>query len=93
MRDVKLKTWGVKNHKKDIANGHKAIVWVTGADAGCYALCEIVSGVLESEASDGDEQSLESVIEAWQVGRVELKKQSRKLFRALGELGFGGRDE
>ncbi len=38
--------------------------------------------------ANGDEQSLESVIEAWQVGRVELKKQSKKLFRALEELGF-----
>ncbi len=36
----------------------------------------------------GDEQSLESTIETWQVGRVELKKQSKKLFKALEELGF-----
>jgi type I restriction enzyme M protein len=42
---------------------------------------------IRKEAS-GDEQSLESVIEAWQVGRVELKKQSKKLFQALEELGF-----
>ena len=35
-----------------------------------------------------DEQDLESTIEAWQVGRVELKKQSKKLFKALEELGF-----
>ena len=35
-----------------------------------------------------DEQDLESVIEDWQVGRVELKKQSNKLFAALAELGF-----
>ncbi|MEI6892170.1 MAG: N-6 DNA methylase [Pontiella sp.] len=28
------------------------------------------------------------VIEAWQVGRVELKNQSKKLFQALEELGF-----
>jgi type I restriction enzyme M protein len=39
--------------------------------------------------ANGDEQSLESVIEAWQIGRVELKKQSKKLFQALEELGFG----
>lgn len=39
--------------------------------------------------ANGDEQSLESVIEAWQVGRVVLKKQSKKLFDALEELGFG----
>ena len=43
---------------------------------------------IRKEAS-GDEQSLESVIEAWQIGRVELKKQSKKLFQTLEELGFG----
>lgn len=41
-----------------------------------------------SNGSKGDEQSLESVIEAWQAGRIELKKQTKKLFAALEELGF-----
>lgn len=36
----------------------------------------------------GDEESLESVIEAWQVGRVELRKQSKKLFAALADVGI-----
>ncbi|PZM80223.1 MAG: SAM-dependent DNA methyltransferase [Candidatus Margulisiibacteriota bacterium] len=40
-----------------------------------------------------DEQDLESTIEAWQVGRVELKKQTKKLFTALSELGFGLEDK
>ncbi|HCT86345.1 MAG TPA: SAM-dependent DNA methyltransferase, partial [Candidatus Margulisbacteria bacterium] len=39
-----------------------------------------------------DEQELESIIEAWQIGRVELKKQTKKLFVALSELGFGIED-
>lgn len=39
--------------------------------------------------SKEEDQDLESVIEAWQMGRVELKKQSKKLFEALEELGFG----
>ena len=38
--------------------------------------------------SSGDDQDLKSVFETWQVGRVELKKQSNKLFAALAELGF-----
>ena len=38
--------------------------------------------------SSDEGQDLESTIEAWQVGRVELNKQSKKLFAALGELGF-----
>ena len=35
-----------------------------------------------------DEQTLEATIEAWQMSRVELKKQSQKLFASLQELGF-----
>jgi type I restriction enzyme M protein len=38
--------------------------------------------------TNGDGQTLESTIEAWQVGRVELKKQSKKLFAALAEIGI-----
>ena len=41
-----------------------------------------------SNGSSEDDQDLESTIEAWQVGRVELKKQLEKLFNALEELGF-----
>jgi type I restriction enzyme M protein len=37
--------------------------------------------------TNGDGQSLESTIEAWQVGRVELKKQTKKLLTALAEIG------
>lgn len=39
-------------------------------------------------ASTNDGQSLESTIEAWKAGRVELKKQSKKLFAALDEIGI-----
>ena len=38
--------------------------------------------------SSDEGRDMESTIEAWQVGRVELKKQSKKLFAALAELGF-----
>lgn len=37
---------------------------------------------------NGDDQSLESTIEEWQVGCVELKKQFKKLFTALAEIGI-----
>lgn len=40
-----------------------------------------------------DGQNLESTIEAWQVGRVELKKQSVKLLSSLSELGIILSDE
>jgi len=38
--------------------------------------------------TNGDGQTLESTIEAWQVDRIELKKQSKKLFSALAEIGI-----
>lgn len=38
--------------------------------------------------SSSDGQSLEATIEAWQSGRVELKKQSKKLFAALADIGI-----
>lgn len=41
-----------------------------------------------NNGTNGDGQNLESTIEAWQVGRVELKKQSKKFFAALAEIGI-----
>ncbi|MGA1825723.1 MAG: type I restriction-modification system subunit M [bacterium] len=38
--------------------------------------------------SSEEDHDIESTIEAWQLGRIELKKQSKKLFAALEELGF-----
>ena len=38
--------------------------------------------------SNGDGLSLESAIQEWQAGRIELKNQSRKLFTALAAIGI-----
>ncbi|MBU1697868.1 MAG: SAM-dependent methyltransferase [Proteobacteria bacterium] len=38
--------------------------------------------------SPEDSQDLTATIEAWQIGRVALKRQTKKLFTALAELGF-----
>lgn len=35
-----------------------------------------------------DEKDLETIIQEWQAGRIELKNQSQKLFSALSEMGF-----
>nr|MBF4354782.1 SAM-dependent DNA methyltransferase [Vibrio anguillarum] len=37
-----------------------------------------------------DEQShdIEHAIEAWKVSRVQLKKQTNKLFQSLAKLGY-----
>lgn len=41
-----------------------------------------------SNGSKEDGQDLTAAIEAWQMGRVALKKQTKKLFETLAELGF-----
>lgn len=41
-----------------------------------------------NNSTNDDGQSLQSTIEAWQVGRIELKKQSKKLFAALANIGI-----
>lgn len=40
-----LKTWSVKQFKKDINIGDKVILWVSGKDAGVYALATVSSPV------------------------------------------------
>ena len=42
-----LSDWTVDSHKDKIKEGDKVILWVTGKQAGCYALCETTSGVYE----------------------------------------------
>jgi len=37
--------WRVTAHKDKIKKGDKVILWMTGNESGCYALCEIVSDV------------------------------------------------
>ena len=43
LRDGKLKTMPIMAHEEDVRKGDKAILWVKGAEAGCYALITICS--------------------------------------------------
>ncbi|MBK9736887.1 MAG: EVE domain-containing protein [Saprospiraceae bacterium] len=38
-----VNTWTVTAHKDKIREGDKVIIWMTGSDAGCYALAEVTS--------------------------------------------------
>ena len=49
LRDEAIHYWPVNAHKYKMAVGDKAILWMTGREAGCYALCEVVSRVVERE--------------------------------------------
>jgi len=54
LRDGKLDSWTIKTHKNDISKGDRVIIWVTGKDAGCYALCEIASELMEAADAEDD---------------------------------------
>jgi 5-methylcytosine-specific restriction endonuclease McrBC GTP-binding regulatory subunit McrB len=45
--DYALETWSVKAFKDQIKKGDKVILWVTGEQKGCYALCEVASDIYE----------------------------------------------
>jgi len=45
LRNNALRTWNIKSHKQKIKRGDKVILWLSGEDAGCYALCTVDSDV------------------------------------------------
>jgi len=45
LRDNAVDRWTVAAHKQLIKPGDRAIIWVTGPDAGCYALVTITSAI------------------------------------------------
>lgn len=49
-----LNDWTVSAHKDKISSGDKAIIWITGEKAGCYALAEVTSEPYDKDASDDD---------------------------------------
>ena len=42
---TKTEWWRVTAHKDKIKHGDKVILWMTGDESGCYALCEVISDV------------------------------------------------
>lgn len=49
-----VSTWTVSAHKDKIKEGDKFILWLTGANAGCYALGTIASGVNMMKEEDAE---------------------------------------
>ncbi|NDY71474.1 SAM-dependent DNA methyltransferase [Desulfobacter hydrogenophilus] len=68
--------------------GHEEIARLTDIEEIRENMHNLSIPLYVHNGTNGDGQSLESTIEAWQVGRVELKKQSKKLFAALAEIGI-----
>lgn len=51
-----LKSWSVSTHKAKIKEGDKVILWVTGDDSGCYALCRVSSGVMKRKDDEIEQE-------------------------------------
>ncbi len=45
LRDSAVKSWSLKQHKKEIKAGDRVIIWVTGENSGCYGVATVTSGV------------------------------------------------
>ncbi|MBY5959963.1 EVE domain-containing protein [Membranicola marinus] len=54
LRDEVLTGWTVTAHKNKIKSGDKVILWITGQEAGCYALAEVTSEPYTRTASPDD---------------------------------------
>ena len=53
-KNIKDDTWKVTSHKSEISVGDKVIIWVTGPESGCYALCTITSEIKKVEEDKED---------------------------------------
>jgi len=49
LRDDAVRSWEVKQHKKEIQLGDRVILWITGEESGCYGFATVVSDVQVSE--------------------------------------------
>ena len=54
LREDLLKDWTVKAHKDKIKIGDKVILWMTGKNAGCYALAEVTTEAEKKSTSLDD---------------------------------------
>lgn len=67
MRKGGVDTWTVSGHKDKMKVGDKAIIWITGEDAGCYALGKITREPFLS-SPEKDEFWKEEDKSEWKVG-------------------------
>lgn len=56
LHDKALKTWSVKAHKTKIKKGDKVILWITGNEKGCYALCTVTSDIMYNHIDIGEQE-------------------------------------
>lgn len=59
MKEEAVETWTVTAHKSAIKEGDKVIIWITGENAGCYALAEVTSKPYEKTSAKDDKYWIE----------------------------------
>lgn len=66
--------WTVNQHKNDIAKGHIGMIWLSGREAGIYAIAEIVSDpqFMEEPAAE-NKYWIDSVDKEGEKLRVKMK--------------------
>jgi len=78
LRAGAAKSWTVTAHQGKIRPGDKAIIWVTGPQAGCYALATITSDVVEMAMDEADR--------VFVLDQAQVLKQKRARIRVEHEL-------
>lgn len=75
LRDDALRTWRVSAHKNKIKINDKVILWVAGNNAGCYALCKVISDVnlMEDDEIEKGYQIDKSMSEQKDRVRIEVE--------------------
>jgi hypothetical protein len=83
LREGVLKTWSVVVHKDKIKKGDKVILWVTGDQAGCYALCKVISEITNRKDDPSENKFYIGKSENVTLERVEIKIESNLYDRPI----------
>ena len=73
LKEGVLKTWSVAAHKDKIQKGDKVILWVTGDNAGCYALCKVISEISKRKDEPLEEKFYVDKSENIELERVDIE--------------------
>jgi len=72
LRDNQIKNWQVTAHKNEIKKGDKAIIWITGAKPGCYALGTVSSEVYLGKDDDSQVKYYVGQHDSKEINRCDL---------------------
>lgn len=73
LNEKALKSWTVTAHKEKIKPGDKVILWLTGENSGCYALCKVISPVENIKDHESELKFYANKIENENHDRVQIE--------------------